>query len=907
MCRAGWLSLTFAIFCVLPAQAAEKGGLKFSPRMQPFLWFVEEVLTEDKTFYDRQQVLPLHSGFGWVPDRPEEGEVDKLVELAGLPPLPRYADGYSQIPLCLSPFSQNLAVDIARGARNAPEGSAERARQLAYLKFWFTNQFKVNCADQPWITDPDLIQPPTDGSFPKRAEAEFFYQLGSSWFTAGYDPRLPWEPSRKYERTAGHEPEFTQAAEFYRQAEVAGHSPIVPFAAFMEARSWLFAREPLKAYQKLELIAVNKYYRAAHALASMHRDTVALWAAQRNMPGVDYILARQVPWVFSQLDLLTKIKNPSDDDKYLFNRSQSALEAALHSLEPPDAPLWFEDGPDSRLSPLFRHLYRDLPEAAWVQAALLPNPVMFDWIWASPTVPADHPLRARYITKAPLIAREAWRQFQRSGYVEWLWLAISWVPPEDDLAAPIAKAAIQILETAAGKNTQKRENLFLLQEMADHLLRIKIGTLDQELSVSSAIDRCLWHAQAESAGTARPLCSGGLRPSPWAWRMVVRWLRMDARLTLPDTERHRLDALPKSGVALDAELLQPATADYARHVLRTALNTEEITPIAATILDLLSTSALSDLAQALPPGKAQLRIARAVLARRIILKAPAEDLAIAAHALAKADPSYAEQLELAIQENRRLRWLALLAADPRLRPRVIAAATSGGSPSSGGFGYDDKSGRIDENNPNDNNWWCRAGSDELTANFFAVAILRPDPGSDKPESDLNYAKYWPQAITREPKSGLSVFPGSGPLGPAVNEKAQRDSIASAGFWKLVDRNELDTLAQAGSGPEFILKSLLDLVPNRTTITSRVLAKLGWYQGSDPLLAQALADGIRATRHGCRLARHGSYSAAAYHLLHSRFGDSAAAKATPYWFDRILDEPSYDRGFRFERAIAGNSP
>ena len=51
--------------------------------------------------------------------------------------------------------------------------------------------------------------------------------------------------------------------------------------------------------------------------------------------------------------------------------------------------------------------------------------------------------------------------------------------------------------------------------------------------------------------------------------------------------------------------------------------------------------------------------------------------------------------------------------------------------------------------------------------------------------------------------------------------------------------------------------------------------------------EALALAVKTTRYGCNWhGGHGAYSKAAHDVLHKRFGDTAWAAQTPYWFDCV---------------------
>jgi hypothetical protein len=113
--------------------------------------------------------------------------------------------------------------------------------------------------------------------------------------------------------------------------------------------------------------------------------------------------------------------------------------------------------------------------------------------------------------------------------------------------------------------------------------------------------------------------------------------------------------------------------------------------------------------------------------------------------------------------------------------------------------------------------------------------------------------------------------------------------------------EADTAAKLAAKRDSVLKShpvvksvswseikALSAMPSAPKLFARQATKWGKSASKgDIAAAEALAMAIRATRYGCNWhGGHGSYSKTAYEVLHKKFGTTAWATQTPYWFDCV---------------------
>jgi hypothetical protein len=152
---------------------------------------------------------------------------------------------------------------------------------------------------------------------------------------------------------------------------------------------------------------------------------------------------------------------------------------------------------------------------------------------------------------------------------------------------------------------------------------------------------------------------------------------------------------------------------------------------------------------------------------------------------------------------------------------------------------------IDYYNHNDNNWWCGWESKlrgkqrtDLLRGTFSVYTY-----DDKMPDYFN-------SISRD-------------LQPAL-----RASFLE----RMSDRVELAALARTDCAPRMLGLRTIAWVKHP-----------GWFDSRDAQ-AEALANVVLATRYGCnRQGSHTVYSREAFALLHTKFGDTAAAKRTRYWF------------------------
>jgi hypothetical protein len=151
---------------------------------------------------------------------------------------------------------------------------------------------------------------------------------------------------------------------------------------------------------------------------------------------------------------------------------------------------------------------------------------------------------------------------------------------------------------------------------------------------------------------------------------------------------------------------------------------------------------------------------------------------------------------------------------------------------------------IDHYNHNDNNWWC--GWETRLRDKQLQDILRGTFSIYRYGDTPDYFA----AIARQ-------------LQPAL-----RASFVN----RMSDRGELAALSRADCAPRMLGLRTIAWVKHP-----------GWFDSTDTQ-AEALANVVLATRYGCnRQGSHRDYSQKAFTLLHVKFGETAAAKRTHYWF------------------------
>jgi hypothetical protein len=198
----------------------------------------------------------------------------------------------------------------------------------------------------------------------------------------------------------------------------------------------------------------------------------------------------------------------------------------------------------------------------------------------------------------------------------------------------------------------------------------------------------------------------------------------------------------------------------------------------------------------------------------------------------------------ASEQNRRL--LTILRT-----PRYGILASSPGIWEPVSMTDDEDPTAIDAYDHNDKNWWCPFETDrhliQLRSDIDTVS------GSARPE--------WFRK-TLEPVVDPAV-------GKRLGEK--RESVLRKHpMVRGVDWKEVSALAAMPSAPKRL---------------SRAAVNWGKTSKGKDGAPEALALAVKTTRYGCNWhGGHGSYSKAAHDILHKRFGDTAWAAQTPYWFD-----------------------
>jgi hypothetical protein len=161
---------------------------------------------------------------------------------------------------------------------------------------------------------------------------------------------------------------------------------------------------------------------------------------------------------------------------------------------------------------------------------------------------------------------------------------------------------------------------------------------------------------------------------------------------------------------------------------------------------------------------------------------------------------------------------------------------------------------LDSFDHNDKNWWCPFEPDRQLAglrdDFDALTGVQRAQWSAKelePVVEANAAA----SLAKKRESVLKNHP-----------------VVRSVSWK-----EISALSGMGSAPK--------LLANAAARWGKSAAK------DETAAAEALALAIRTTRYGCNWhGGHGSYSKAAYNVLHNKFGTTPWATQTPFWFDCV---------------------
>jgi hypothetical protein len=151
---------------------------------------------------------------------------------------------------------------------------------------------------------------------------------------------------------------------------------------------------------------------------------------------------------------------------------------------------------------------------------------------------------------------------------------------------------------------------------------------------------------------------------------------------------------------------------------------------------------------------------------------------------------------------------------------------------------------LDHYDRNDNNWWCGW-----------EAELRMGQRDDILRGSFGIDRY-------RDKSDLFA---------AVAQQLQ-PALRASFIDRMSDRSELAALSRVDCAPKMLGLRVIDWVTHG-----------GWFD-SGKNQAEALANVVLATRYGCnRQGSHQAYSQKAFILLHTKFGETEAAKRTRYWF------------------------
>ncbi len=104
---------------------------------------------------------------------------------------------------------------------------------------------------------------------------------------------------------------------------------------------------------------------------------------------------------------------------------------------------------------------------------------------------------------------------------------------------------------------------------------------------------------------------------------------------------------------------------------------------------------------------------------------------------------------------------------------------------------------------------------------------------------------------------------------------QQKLLRAHPYQKLTDAHEIEMLEAKPSAPEY-LSSYINQWEKKAAAAQT--------EEERNRRAANLHRSVRTTRYGCNKdGTHASYSRESFKLLHTRYGDTPWAKATPYWF------------------------
>jgi len=790
--RIGLTMFPFLLACVVACSVSALAGETKRPRL------MSEVLYADKS--DRE---PPSDALVWA----------KVLLDLGLPG---------------SPLGENFhrnwrGCNYQSALATLSEIRSQLGTRSNYQKVWAANQDKVLSACE---RSSEAHEPPVRAigkSLPRRAEADFLYQLGSWHF---------------------YRNDYKSALSLYRQAERMTGAPQRPNAAYMVVRSLAHLNRAEEAYHKIAQVLSDRSLRSVHRITRNYRFVIMSNSRSFNLDPSPELAVEHLKWLQEVVRISPeKAKAPMEamaDQKDAFEQLNSYF--PLYAPDTKAVDWWLQsDVPESPRMRAVKILAPKTPLVDWMQAKWAYNVFDSDWLMAL------HGRNNLYWAQNRNIVLHALKEWNRKGDGEWLRIAVQRVHPRDSAASDILSAAEPFLDRPWKRETPEyRQWLFDLWENS---VRIRVGR--------------------DEVGKAESLISSHrdfseLLNSSWtvvryndlyktALEKALRWLVYTGQF-----ERAR------SFLGIAQSQFRDEFRQW-RSLLATNLD-EAISPGIAPdpifgsefgnsptcwqeMLNLLPSRVLYSIATDNRVKEAdRALISRTLFARAVLLR---HDDVLDKYAVlaAKLNPEIREQLLEAVAGHNRDKYIGFLLKMPRFRPGVYLE-----------YAQDERRqdrgkpnlpiGAIDTYNHNDNNWWC--GFDE---EFFQQRIF-------------NAMKIVPSYNELFSADGID-----GESEPYLNN--QRNLIARHPYTALIDPEEIEALEDIPSGPEYLSGAIIKREKDNPTAAS-----------SDERNERAanLHRAVRTTRYGCnRDGEHGEYSREAFIYLHSRYEDTPWAKATPYWF------------------------
>lgn len=691
----------------------------------------------------------------------------------------------------------------------------------AYERVWAANQQKVlaACLD----TNRENSSPPampTGPGLPARAESDFQYQL-ASWNFYNNDHHA--------------------ALELYEQVEANAAAPLRTYAAYMVARCLARLGQGEEAYDKVARIETDPAFASVHDIASNYR--FVLMHPTYSVAVTPALAKRHLAWLLKQATVRPEgAVNPQQAIDVYLDAMEQLRAYFPRSREDGVVDWWLGDeAPGSPRMQAVQELARTNELADWMQADWATNQFDSDWLGAL------HAKGDPYWQQNRRIVTHAWGLWKKGRNGSWLEIAIRRVHPQDPLAAEIRDAASSYLSADWPKET--REFRLWLLQLWKHSVRIQLGRNEQDAALALITDhRELATSSGDYAsyGFAQRFQDSHASILDSAIRYLVYTGQADqakrflhAAQTLYPRKYTAWESLLASSMA---EALAPA------RVVQFERPSEYDMRVWRELVNELPTKALYELAASKELSiQHRSLLSRTVLTRAILLGMDDATINQYAKLAADANPPLRESILAGVSQHERRDYIRMLLTIPRMRPIPYLEYAH---PESHYPRQEENPRQIDTLNPNDNNWWCKVDSRWLDNRVFAAARITPGMNGPKTDVQDEFEPYFAK---------------------------QQAMLEKHPYRQLIDRKEMAALESIPSAPQFLTEAVI----RQEKID---LFKVWQSSEAHDQRAADLHRALRTTRYGCRRnGSHAAYSRQAYALLQRLHGDSAWAKASPYWF------------------------